>query len=306
MGRGRSLVRTLVALLGAGGPAAQLALGQVASPGGTEQMLRIPGGVYSIGSDQGPGDERPPHRVSLDAFWIDRHEVTNAEFVTFLEAVLAGRDVRLTGAAAPGGADARTIVGADAALLMEQTGAPDRRTLVALNDDESRIAIKDGRLVVQPGFERHPVNEVTWNGARAYCAWRGARLPTEAEWEAAARGREGRLYPWGDEPPTPERAVFGRRSNETAPVGTRPAGATPDGIHDLAGNVAEWTSTLYRPYPYRRDDGREDLEARGERVTRGGDHVFDSTPPKLRAAYRGGFSRATDVGHRHIGFRCAR
>jgi iron(II)-dependent oxidoreductase len=271
-------------------------------------MVQIPGGPYTIGSDSGRPDERPAHVVSLDPFWIDPFEVTNAQFVAFLEALLAdgSRDVRLVGSAAPGSADRRVIQGGEAVLLMEDLNAPSRRTLVALNDGESRIGVKDGRLSVQPGFERHPVNEVTWEGARQFCAWRGARLPTEAEWEAAARGREGRTYPWGDAPPTPERAVFGRRSNQTEPVGSRPAGATPEGVHDLAGNLAEWTSTLYRPYPYRRDDGRESPDAAGERVTRGGDHVFDSAPDRLRTAFRAGFSRAPAVGHRHIGFRCAR
>jgi formylglycine-generating enzyme required for sulfatase activity len=271
-------------------------------------MVRIPGGSYPIGTDDGREDERPRHMVTLKAFRIDRHEVTNAQFVAFLEAVLAerARDIRLAGDAAPGKADERAIRGADAMLLMENTAAPDPRTLVALNDDESRIGIRGGRLFVEPGFEKHPVNEVTWNGARSYCAWRGARLPTEAEWEAAARGREGRIYPWGDQPPNALRAVFGRRSNETEPVGGRPAGATPEGVHDLAGNVAEWTSSLYWPYPYRADDGRENPAAGGERVTRGGDHVFDSAPEKLRGAFRAGFSRAVAVGHRHIGFRCAR
>jgi formylglycine-generating enzyme required for sulfatase activity len=296
----------LSVLFGAVWLTGQVGFGQSTLTGGPEQMIRIPGGPYSMGSDQGSQDERPAHQVVLESFWIDRYEVTNVQFVTFLEGTLAGRDVQLIGDAAPGTADARVIQGADAVLLIESTSAPDRRTLVALNDEESRIGIRRGRLVAQVGFERHPVNEVTWNGARAYCAWRGARLPTEAEWEAVARGREGRLYPWGHEPPTAERAVFGRRSNETEPVGSRPTGGTPEGVQDLAGNVAEWTSTLYRPYPYRRDDGREDLEVRGERVTRGGDHVFDATPDKLRAAFRGGFSRAADVGHRHIGFRCAK
>ncbi|MGH7322311.1 MAG: formylglycine-generating enzyme family protein, partial [Candidatus Rokuibacteriota bacterium] len=252
-------------------------------------------------------DERPAHRVSLEAFLIDRYEVTNAEFVAFLQALLGdrSRDLRLVGRAAPGTADGRIIQGRDAWLLMEDVAAARLETLVALNDGDSRIGIEGGRFVVQPGFEQHPVNEVTWQGARQFCAWRGARLPTEAEWEAAARGQARRLYPWGAEPPTPDRAVFGRGSNETDAVGRRPAGATPEGVHDLAGNVAEWTSTLYRPYPYRRDDGREHPEAPGERVTRGGDHIFDSSPEKLRAAFRAGFSRAVRVGHRHIGFRCA-
>jgi formylglycine-generating enzyme required for sulfatase activity len=304
---GSRQVVALILALGLGalpGPAR----GQGAPAGAPGAMVPIPGGTYTIGSDDGPADERPAHPVALAPFWIDRHEVTNAEFVRFLEAVLRepGRDLRLTGRAAPGSADARAIQGRDAWLLMEDVGAPRRETLVALNDAESRIGIVDGRLVVEPGYEPHPVNEVTWQGARRYCAWRGARLPTEAEWEAAARGQGRRTYPWGDAPPAPDRAVFGRRSNETAAVGQHPAGATPEGVHDLAGNLAEWTSSLYRPYPYRRDDGREDPDAAGERVTRGGDHVFDSAPAKLRAAFRGGFSRAALVGHRHIGFRCAR
>lgn len=271
-------------------------------------MVLIPAGTYVIGRDEGPQDERPAHRVALDAFWLDRYEVTNAEFVAFLEAVLVepSRAVQLVGDAAPGTANHRQIRGEGAPLLLENTRAPDPSTLVALNDDESRIGIRNGRLFVQPGFERHPVNEVTWNGARQFCAWRGARLPSEAEWEAAARGQEGRTYPWGEAPPDARRAVFGRRSNETEAVGGRPLGATPQGVHDLAGNLAEWTSTLYRAYPYRKDDGREDLAASGERVTRGGDHVFDSTPGKLRTSFRGGFSRAVAVGHRHIGLRCAR
>lgn len=271
-------------------------------------MVEIPGGTYTLGSEHGRSDERPVHTVKLASFRIDRFEVTNAQFLAFLEAVLANpaRDVQLVRDAPPGAADGSVIRGTDAGLLMENLGRPDRRTLVALNDDESRIGVRGGRLYVEPRFEQHPVNEVTWRGALEFCAWRGARLPNEAEWEAAARGRAGRTYPWGEEPPTPDRAVFGRRSNETQPVGGRPAGATPEGVHDLAGNLAEWTSTLYRPYPYRPDDGREDPDAPGERVTRGGDHVFDADPPRLRAAFRGGFSRAPLVGHRHIGFRCAR
>ena len=271
-------------------------------------MVRIAGGSYTMGSDSGREDEHPAHQVKLEAFWLDRYEVTNARFAAFLREVIAdpGHRIRLVGDATPGAANERHIRGTGAVLLLENTRAPDRRTLVALNDDESRIGIRSGRLFVQSGFERHPVNEVTWNGARSFCAWRGARLPTEAEWEAAARGGDGRIYPWGNEPPDARRAVFGRASNETGAVGGRPLGATPQGIHDLAGNVAEWTSSLYRPYPYRNDDGREDPGADGERVTRGGDHVFDSSPEKLRASFRAGFSRNPAVGHRHIGFRCAR
>lgn len=297
-----------ISLLGAIGLLAAAAFGQEHRPGADAAMVRIPGGTYTIGSETGGADERPAHPVALEPFWIDRFEVTNAEFLAFLESVLADaqRDIRLAGDAAPGSADARVIQGSGAGLFMEGLRTVNPPAFVALDDEQSRIGISGGRLFVEPGFEKHPVNEVTWYGARAFCVWRGARLPTEAEWEAAARGFEGRTYPWGDQPPTSDRAVFGRRSNQTGAVGGRPAGATPDGVHDLAGNVAEWTSTLYRPYPYRADDGREDPNADAERVTRGGDHVFDSQPEKLRGAFRAGFSRAIASGHRHIGFRCAR
>lgn len=304
--RWRLGVPLLVAAIAGLSPAAS---GQPPPAAVNAPMIQIPAGAYTIGSDRGRPDEWPVHAVTLEAFSIDRYEVTNAEFAAFLQTAVLGesaRDIRLVGDAGPGTADGRVVQGADAELLMEDLREPSDRTLVALNDADSRIGVRAGRLYVEAGFERHPVNEVTWEGARQYCAWRGARLPTEVEWEAAARGSAGRTYPWGEEPPDATRAVLGRGSGGTEAVGGRPAGATPEGVHDLAGNVAEWTSTLYRPYPYEADDGREGAEAAGERVTRGGDHVFDTAPARLRASFRAGFSRAPLVGHRHIGFRCAR
>lgn len=263
-------------------------------------MVAIPGGSYPIGSPQGRPSARPAHRVQLSPFLIDRFEVTNAEYARFLETL----DVRPMRDADAGGASPEDVEGPDEVRLFE--GPFEGRAHIALDDEHARIALRDGRFVPAPGFEAHPVVETTWLGARAYCRWRGARLPSEAEWEAAARGRRGRAYPWGEAPPAPARAVYGRTSGETDPVGSHPAGATPRGIHDLAGNLAEWTSSLYRPYPYDPDDGREDPDAPGERVTRGGDHVFDSGPDELTGYFRDGFSREPDRGHRHIGFRCAR
>jgi len=99
------------------------------------------------------------------------------------------------------------------------------------------------------------------------------RLPTEAEWERAGRGRAGRIYAWGDEPWDEERANIERRIGHASPVGMYPRGATAQdmsGLHDLTGNVWEWTLSLYREYPYRDDDGRNDQEAEGPRVVRGG------------------------------------
>ena len=100
--------------------------------------------------------------------------------------------------------------------------------------------------------------------------------------------------------------MFGRGRGETDPVGSHPKGATPEGVFDLAGNEAEWTSSLFKPYPYDAADGREDPKAPGERVTRGGDHVFDVAPDQLTGYFRDGFSRNPRRGHRHTGFRCAK
>ena len=175
-----------------------------------------------------------------------------------------------------------------------------------MDGTDARIAIQGGRFQPEPGFADHPVPESTWLGAAAFCTWRGARLPSEAEWEAAARGREGRTYPWGEAPPTKGHAVYGRGRGETGAAGSNGEGSTPEGVFDMAGNEAEWTSSLYRPYPYVAGDGREEPAAPGERVTRGGGHVFDVTPARLTGYFRDGFSRNPGRGHRHIGFRCAK
>ncbi len=103
--------------------------------------------------------------------------------------------------------------------------------------------------------EDAPVVGVSWMQARAYCGWARGRLPTEREWEKAARGTDGRTFPWGEEPPTAARAVFGRgREGAPDPVGGRPAGASPYGALDLAGNVWEWTESPYDPFAYRRPE----------------------------------------------------
>jgi formylglycine-generating enzyme required for sulfatase activity len=179
------------------------------------------------------------------------------------------------------------------------------RAIIELDDDDGRIGIRDGRFAPDPGYETHPVAETTWRGALAYCLWRGARLPTEVEWEAAARGRDGRTFPWGDAVPTADHAVIERRSGDTLAVGSRPNGATPEGLLDMAGSLSEWTSTLDHPYPYGADDGREDATLLGERVVRGGDYVFNSAKVRLTGWNRTIWSRNPAAGHRHIGFRCA-
>jgi len=104
---------------------------------------------------------------------------------------------------------------------------------------------------------KHPVNGVGWNDAKAYCTWKGKRLPREAEFERAVRGDDGRRYPWGNDPPTPEKTVFGRaigpnNGQSTDDVGTHPAGRGPYGHDDLAGNLWEWMDDEYDPFAYTR------------------------------------------------------
>ena len=264
----KNTVRMIFALL-----ATAIQCGPAAAAQHANEMVAIPGGAFVMGSDDGPADERPTHRVTLAPFMIDRVAVSNRAFAAFLNA----RDWK----------DAQG------------------RRFYDVDDGDARIHRRDGRFVADPSYATHAAVEPSWRGARAYCQWQAKRLPTEAEWERAARGVDGRTYPWGEATPAAGRARFAAGWNATATVTGFEAGATPDGILGLAGNTHEWTSSLYRPYPYRADDGREDPEAPGERVTRGGAH--DSVAAHLRAAWRGhGVSRGPRAGHHNVGFRCAR
>jgi formylglycine-generating enzyme required for sulfatase activity len=235
-------------------------------------MVSIPGGAFLMGSEEGPADERPAHEVTLASYSIDRFPVTNAQFAQFLNAVVK-----------PG----------------------TRERLYDFDDPDARIRLSEGRWRADKGYENHPVNEMPWGGAVAYCKWQGKRLPTEAEWEKAARGVDARRYPWGNDLPDARRARHGAGWNQTAPVDATPAGASPYGVRDMAGNVWEWVSSAYRPYPYRADDGREDLKPGPVRGTRGGGH--SSGAQELTTTHRGAHvSRNPAAGHHNIGFRCAR
>ncbi|NUQ73124.1 MAG: SUMF1/EgtB/PvdO family nonheme iron enzyme [Polyangiaceae bacterium] len=165
------------------------------------QIINDTDGCELVLVPEGPFAMGPNRReVHLDAFYIDRTPVTNLQFRTFLE---------VTG------------------YRPEDQGS-------------SRFLAHWARGNIPRGLEHHPVVFVSWLDARAFATWAGKRLPTEAEWEKAARGTDGRKYPWGKAEPTPSKANFGGRHKSTVPVGSFPEGGSPYGVLDLAGNVWEW------------------------------------------------------------------
>jgi iron(II)-dependent oxidoreductase len=235
-------------------------------------MAFIAEGPYVMGSNDGPDDEKPEHRIFVKAFLMDVLPVSNTDFAKFL----------------------------NARGLKNHLG----ESFYDDDDRDARIHKQNSLWQADPGYATHPVNEVSWLGARDYCAWLKKRLPTEAEWEKAARGTDGRKYPWGNTKPERKQALFGSTYNSSAPVDAFPSGASPFGVLDLSGNQWEWVSSAYRPYPYSADDGRENQTPGPVRSTRGGGH--DSSEDEITTTQRGrNLSRSPNAGHHNIGFRCA-
>jgi len=238
--------------------------------------------------------------VTMSAFDLARYPVTNAQFQIFI-------------AAEGYNPDAPWWDVAGRAWL-----ARDDQATTGLQPWQQRTTKQQPSLWEDPRFgiarPNHPVVGVNWYEATAFCWWLTHhylndgytyRLPSEAEWEYAARGTDRHTYPWGNLEPDAERANFNQEYNGTSAVGCFPAGATPGtGLLDMAGNVWEWTRSVYRPYPYDPTDGREDdTEPAQKRFTlRGGAWFY--LPINLRAAYR---YRLTPVDHdQDVGFRLAR
>lgn len=238
-------------------------------------MVLIPAGEFIMGSHQGPDDEKPAHRVYLPNYWMDRYPVTNAQFTLYLNAVGAR--------------------------------SPTNERFYDDDDADARIHRQGGLWIADKGFENHPVVEVSWLGAREFCTWAGKKLPTEAEWEKAARGTDARRFPWGNTPPsapTQKYAQYAARFNDTVSVSISSQGASPYGVMDMVGNAWEWVSSAYRPYPFVVTDGREDQQIGPVRSTRGGGH--DSPLTEITTTQRGkNLSRNPAAGHHNIAFRCA-
>lgn len=208
---------------------------------------------------------QPTHSVTVSDFYIDRWPVTNAEYKVFVDA----------------------------------TNHPIPNYNVPWCDTAAYNWNPDTGMY-PAGTGEHPVVLVSWDDAIAYAAWAKKRLPTEAEWEFAARGIESRLHPWGDKFKTNYCNSAEALKKRTTPVGEfSPQGDTPKGVVDMVGNVWEWTSSLFMPYPYDAQDGRENPESGNWRVLRGASWVNDASIANAASRLDGDF-----IFYNNVGFRC--
>jgi formylglycine-generating enzyme required for sulfatase activity len=254
-----------------GQPDIDIALsGRQGAAGIPEGMILIPAGEFVMGTESEFKNEKPRREVFLDAYYIDKNEVTNADYKEFVDA---------TGRQAP-------------------------------KMDAFWAAPLNWRNGTYPqGRGDHPVVLVNWNDAEAYAKWAGKRLPTEAEWEKAARGTDGRKWPWGNAWDRNKCNTAESFFNSTQPVSSFPEDKSPYGVLNMAGNVSEWTADWYSEKYYSKEENRNphgpsEKEAKGKtRVARGG--AWDSNIASYaRTSIRHYFLPKSK--NASLGFRCAK
>ncbi len=280
------------------------------------ELVNVPAGDFIMGTNLGLVPDGPEHVVYLDVFRIDRYEVNNAQFLAFLND--RNRGTKTVGRTAPWQTDEdiayqnavnRNLDSADNVLYNLGSGRADIRISIDVQaglegDDDEGLGrtIKDEYVLKAFYLANRAVTNVTWFGARAYCEWRGMRLPTEAEWEKAARGTDGRPYPWGTETPSPEHSNIDDFIGRTVDIGSYPKGVSPYGAHDMSGNAWEWCDDWFDPFYYR-DSPRENPkggETGANRVLRGGSWAFRDLADTTTRWFAAPF--LTDD---KVGFRCA-
>jgi formylglycine-generating enzyme len=299
-------------------------------------MVWIPGGTFRMGSDHHYPEERPAHRVTVDGFWIDRHPVTNVEFARFVAATHHTTFAELPPDPRDYPGALREMLYAGSLVFVKPEGPVDRRHYSNwwrfLPDAMWRRPRGGGSSIA--GLDDHPVVHVTLSDAKAYAAWAGKTLPTEAEWEFAARaGLDGAEFAWGDELNPGGRMMANtwqgefpwENLNDDGYEGTSPVGAFPPnayGLYDMIGNVWEWTTDWYRPIheadaaktccipqnplgPPEEDsyDPRQPAIRIPRKVLKGGSHLCaPSYCRRYRPAAR--FPQPIDTSTCHVGFRC--
>lgn len=236
------------------------------------QTILIPEGNFLMGSNEWAETERPAHTVYLNAFRIDKYEVTNDQYAFFL------REVE----------------------TLQNAGGNE---LVDIDDSDLEIGFtENGLQVLDPAKADHPIVEVSWYGATAYCLWAGGRLPTESEWEKAARGVEGQHFPWSNEPLAPSLLIDWSLQGPTASVGTHTIDKSPYGVFDMGGNIAEWANDWYAQSYYINspDQNPPGPQEGTHRIARGG--ATSPYPQDMRATVRRRYLPSTTS--RALGFRC--
>jgi len=226
-------------------------------PTNTGSMVLIPGGEFIMGSNERWDDEAPEYIESVEKFYIDAYEVTNAEYEKFTY------------------------------------------------DTKREVPYHWSNGKVPKNKKNHPVIYVNWYDAEGYCKWEGKRLPTEQEWEKAARGESGNIYPWGNTWTIDKSNHPYKGSTGTEPVGSYPNGTSPYGLYDMSGNVWEWVDSFYLPHPGNNINRGE--YGKDKRVLKGGSW-FDCL------SYGCGLSAPTfnrsfftpEVRNNSFGFRCAK